>query len=110
MNNIRISEPLPQVWLEVVIKEEHEHSYTVASTQFDGKPFSINVPKLKVDVSPDDPKKGLLAVGRVGTGGGYIEVTLPAPALQFGYQARVLASQLVNPAPVTNVGTKYKKD
>jgi hypothetical protein len=110
MNNIRTSEPLPRVWLEVNINKSDEHGYTVSSTLFDGTPFSIYVPKLKVDVNPTDEKKGLLEVGRVGKAFGYVEVTLPAPALQFGYQARVLEVQLVNPTPKVVTGTKYRKE
>jgi hypothetical protein len=107
MNSIRTSEQLPIVWLEVDILTEDAQTYTVGSTLFDGTAFNIRVPKLKVEA---DGKKGLLAVGRVGSGFGYVEVTLPAPALLFGHQARVLESQLVNPSPKITTGTKFKKD
>lgn len=108
MNNVRTSGSLPQVWLEVVVKNEDDHGYTVASTMFDGTPFSIHVPKLKLEVNPSDSTKGLLEVGKVGNGFGYVEITLPSPALQFGHQVRVLQTQLVNPFPKVTTGTKYK--
>jgi hypothetical protein len=51
-----------------------------------------------------------MVVGKVGSAFGYVEVTLPSPALQFGYQARVLETQLVNPFPKVTTGTKFKKE
>jgi hypothetical protein len=110
MNNIRTSEVLPRVWLEVSIQKVDDYGYVVGSSLFDGTPFTIHVPKLKVEVDPTDDKKGLLEVGRVGAAFGYVEVTLPSPALSFGYQARVLETQLVNPYPKITTGVKYKKE
>lgn len=110
MNNIRTSEVLPQVWLEVNVVGEDDHGYKVSSTLFDGTPFTIHVPKLKVEINPTDNKKGLVVVGKIGSAFGYVEITLPAPALQFGYQARVLETQLVNPFPKVVTGTKFKKE
>jgi hypothetical protein len=109
MNNIRLNDSYPRAWLEVTIKKEDHHGYTVASTYFDGTPFSIHVPKLKVEVNKDDKTKGLLEVGRVGNGFGYVEVVLPAPELRFGHSARVLTTQIVTATPTVTTGTKYKK-
>jgi hypothetical protein len=108
MNNVRMPDNTTRCWLEVTVDAETDHNYTVSSVLFEGTPFSIAAPKAKVEVNPTDPKKGLLEVGKVGTGFGYVEVVLPAPSLRFGFQARVLETQLVNPAPKVTTGTKYK--
>lgn len=109
MNSIRLADGLPHVWLEVNIQSEDEYGFTVTSTMFDGTPFSIHVPKLKLEVNTSDSTKGLLEVSRIGNGFGYVEITLPTPVLRFGHQVRVLSNQIVNPTPKITTGMKYRK-
>lgn len=108
MNSIRISDNLPKVWLEVNVTKTDEYGHTVSSMFFDGTPFTIHAPHAKVEIDQNDASKGLLQVGRVGAASGYVEIVLPAPALNFGHNVRVSENQLVKeqkpPMP-----TKYKK-
>jgi hypothetical protein len=81
------------------ILEETSSEYLVRSQLFDGTPFEVRVPTLKVIPVKDDPlQAGWLMVEVLGRDEKNQKtlIRLPAPSVTLGHNVNVAANQLFN--------------
>lgn len=82
-------------WLHCNVKETWGDQLECHCQLFDGTPFTITVPNVKVQYEKGSKTVGWVQVIRHGSADHTVSVTLPAPSTRHGSRVRVAERQLV---------------